>query len=66
MRLYTSILLSSLLLMGTAVKAQSFESHSAVSSDSHAVNKLLAVQSDNYTVKANNESEVSPERGSGR
>ncbi|OCR00494.1 hypothetical protein BCD67_10895 [Oscillatoriales cyanobacterium USR001] len=66
MRFYTSILLSSLLLMGGTVKSPSIESHSTGSSDSHSVEQILATQSDNYTVQANNETEVSPERGSGR
>ena len=66
MRFYTSILLSSLLLIGTAVRAQSFEAVSPSSSDSKAVPELLAAQADNYTVQANNDNDVSPERGSGR
>jgi hypothetical protein len=66
MRLYTSIFLSSLLLVGTAVKAQSFESPLLVSAESNSVKKIVAVQSDNQKVQANNENDVSPERGSGR
>ncbi|MDF0555384.1 hypothetical protein [Kamptonema sp. UHCC 0994] len=66
MRFYTSILLSSLLLIGTAVRGQSFEPVSSSSSDSKAVPELLAAQADNYTVQANNDNDVSPERGSGR
>ena len=66
MHFYTSLLLSSLLLIGTAVRAQSFEPVSSVSSDSKSLQELLTAQADNHTVQANNDNNVSPERGSGR
>ena len=66
MRFYTSLLLSSLLLIGTTVRNQSFEPVSSVSSDSKPLQELLTAQADNHTVQANNDNNVSPERGSGR
>ncbi|HLO49186.1 MAG TPA: hypothetical protein VK211_12280 [Kamptonema sp.] len=66
MRVYTTLILSTLLLIGTAVRAQSFEPHSPLSSDTHSVRELLADTAENQTVQASNDNDMSPERGSGR
>ena len=66
MRVYTTLFLSTLLVIGTAVRAQSFEPRSPLSSDKNSVQELLADKADNQTVQANNDNELSPERGSGR
>ncbi len=64
MRLYTSVLLSSLLLMSTAVRAQSMEPTSLLKSGGDTVRELLIIQANIQA--AQTDSDVSPERGSGR
>ncbi|HBK97940.1 MAG TPA: hypothetical protein DD001_11780 [Microcoleaceae bacterium UBA10368] len=65
MRVYSSILMPSLLLSGTAVNAQSFETRSTFFSQSKSVTEFLTSQDENLT-SSDNDQDSEPERGSGR
>ncbi len=66
MRLYSSILMSSLLLSSTAVNAQNLETRSTFFSQDKSVSELSTAQLENQTFYADNDKETPPERGSGR
>jgi hypothetical protein len=66
MRVYSSILMSSLLLSSTAVSAQSLETRSTFLSQDKSVTELLTSQAPNQTFYADSDQETLPERGSGR
>jgi hypothetical protein len=66
MRVYSSILMPSLLLSGTAVNAQSFETRSTFFSQSKSVTEFLTSQDENLTASSDNDQDSEPERGSGR
>ncbi|MFM9265660.1 heterocyst-inhibiting protein PatX [Tychonema sp. BBK16] len=69
-RLYSSILMSSLLLSTTAVNAQSLEMRSTFLSQDKSVTESLTVQVENQSFYADSDENSSkdslPERGSGR
>ena len=66
MRVYSSILMSSLLLSCTAVNAQSVETRSTFFSQDKSVTEFLTAQVENQTFYADRDRETLPERGSGR
>ncbi len=66
MRLYSYILMSSLLLNATAVNAQSLETRSTFLSQDKSVTELLTAQVQNQTFYADGDQESLPERGTGR
>lgn len=66
MRVYVTLLLSSFFLMGTAVRAQSFEISSTLPEIGNAIQESLKVQLDTRAVQSDRDSNVLPERGSGR
>ncbi|MEG3894320.1 MULTISPECIES: heterocyst-inhibiting protein PatX [unclassified Microcoleus] len=65
MRVYSSILMSSLLLSGTAVKAQSFETRSTFFAQDNSAPDILTALADTQTFY-DNDKDTPPERGSGR
>jgi hypothetical protein len=66
MRLYSSILMSSLLLSGIAVKAQSIETRSTFFSQNNSAPEIITALADTQTSNSDTNKEVAPERGSGR
>jgi hypothetical protein len=66
MRLYSSILMSSLILSGIAVKAQSFETRSTFFSEGKSFPEFLTAQVPNPMFYADSDRDTLPERGSGR
>jgi len=66
MRLYSSILMSSLLLSGTAVKAQSFETRSTFFSQHNSAPEIITALANTKTSNSDTDKEVPPERGTGR
>jgi hypothetical protein len=65
-RLYSSILMSSLLLSSTAVNAQSLEMRSTIVSQDKSVTELLTSQVENQAFSTDSDQETLPQRGSGR
>lgn len=66
MRVYSSILMSSLLLSSTAVNAQSVETRSTFFSQDKSVTEFSTAQAENQIFYADSDKETLPERGSGR
>lgn len=66
MRVYSSILMSSLLLSGTAVHAQSLETRSTFFAQHNSDPEILTAVADTQTFYADNDKDTPPERGSGR
>ncbi|MEG3959300.1 heterocyst-inhibiting protein PatX [Microcoleus sp. herbarium2] len=72
MRVYSSILMSSLLLSGTAVNAQSLETRSTFFAQSNPSAEFLTALAHTQSLYADNDKEqdkdndTAPERGSGR
>ncbi|WP_373535475.1 heterocyst-inhibiting protein PatX [Microcoleus sp.] len=66
MRVYSSIMMSSLLLSATAVKAQSLEARSTFFSQDNSASEILTALADTQTFNADNDKDTPPERGSGR
>lgn len=66
MRLYSSMLMSTLLLSGTAVNAQSLETRSTFFSQDKSAPEIITVQPNAQTFYADNDKDTLPERGSGR
>ncbi|MCC3408465.1 MAG: hypothetical protein JGK17_23340 [Microcoleus sp. PH2017_10_PVI_O_A] len=66
MRLYSSMLMSTLLLSSTAVNAQSLETRSTFFSQDKSVPELLTAQANAQIFYADNDKDTLPERGSGR
>ncbi len=66
MRLYSSILMSSLLLSGTAVKAQSIETRSTFFSQDNSAPEIITAVANTQNFYADSDKDVAPERGSGR
>ncbi|MEG4343994.1 hypothetical protein QUB70_11985 [Microcoleus sp. A003_D6] len=58
--------MSSLLLSGTAVKAQSFETRSTFFVRDNSASEILTAVADTQTFYADNDKDTPPERGSGR
>ncbi|MGE5659937.1 MAG: heterocyst-inhibiting protein PatX [Actinomycetota bacterium] len=65
MRVYTSIFLSSLLVLSLGMNAKSFEARSSELSN-QAIKKLLTSQAEKQPTQAQPDTNLSPERGSGR
>lgn len=65
-RIYSSILMSSLLLSATAVNAQSLETRSTFLSQDKSVSEFLTSQVQNQKIYADSDQETVPERGTGR
>ncbi|MEG4226415.1 hypothetical protein QUA35_09690 [Microcoleus sp. N9_B2] len=64
---YSSILMSSLLLSGTAVNAQSLETRSTFFAPHNSAPEILTALADTQTFYADNDDkDTPPERGSGR
>lgn len=66
MRVYSSILLSSLLLSATSVKAQNLETRSSLFSEGGSVSEISTAIPDNRTFHSDGDRDKLPERGSGR
>jgi hypothetical protein len=66
MRLYSSILMSSLIVSGIAVKVQSFETRSTFFSQDKSFPEFLTAQVPNPMFYADSDKDTLPERGSGR
>ena len=67
MRLYSSILMSSLLLSGIAVKAQSSEARSTFFSHNNSAPEIVTAAANTQKFYADSDKDVAPpERGSGR
>lgn len=66
MRLYSSILMSSLLLGGTAVNAQSLETRSTFFAQDNSAPEFLTAVADTQIFYADQDKETPPERGGGR
>ena len=68
MRVYSSILMSSLLLSGTAVNAQSLETRSTFFAQHNSAPEILTALADTQTfyADADNDKNEPPERGTGR
>ncbi|WP_442923116.1 heterocyst-inhibiting protein PatX [Microcoleus sp. A006_D1] len=66
MRLYSSILMSSLLLSGTAVKAQSIETRSTFFARDSSVPEIITALADTQIFYADTDKDVAPEPGTGR
>ncbi|MEG4116980.1 hypothetical protein QUA43_05715 [Microcoleus sp. N9_B4] len=66
MRVYSSILMSSVLLSGTAVNTQSFETRSTFFAQHNSAPEILTALADTQTFYADNDKDTPPERGSGR
>ena len=70
MRVYSSLLMSSLLLTATAVNAQSLETRSTFFAQDNPSPEFLTVLADTESLYADNDKEqdkdTAPERGSGR
>ncbi|MBE9183479.1 hypothetical protein IQ270_01725 [Microcoleus sp. LEGE 07076] len=66
MRVYSSILMSSLLLSCTAVNAQSLEARSTFLSPDNFIPQIIIDPADTQSCQADTDKETLPERGSGR
>ena len=72
MRVYSSLLMSSLLLSGTAVNAQSLETRATFFAQDNPGSEILTALADTQSSYADHEKEqdkdkdTAPERGSGR
>lgn len=66
MRVYSSILMSSLLVSGTAVNAQSFETRSTFFDQDNPTPEILTTLAGTPTFDADNGKDTPPERGGGR
>ncbi|MEG5001744.1 heterocyst-inhibiting protein PatX [Microcoleus sp. B4-D4] len=66
MRVYSSIMMSSLLLSATAVNAQSLEARSTFFSQDNSASEILTALADTQTFYADNDKDTPPERGGGR
>lgn len=66
MRVYSSILMSSLLLSAGAVNAQSLETRSTFFAQDNSASEILTDLADTQTFYADNDKDTPPERGSGR
>lgn len=66
MRVYSSILMSSLLLSAGAVNAQSLETRSTFFAQDNSAPEILTALADTQTFDADNDKDTPPERGSGR
>jgi hypothetical protein len=66
MRLYSSILISSLLLSGIAVKAQSFETRSTFFARDNSAPEIITAQADTQIFYADKDQDNPPQRGGGR
>ena len=70
MRVYSSLLMSSLLMSGTAVNAQSLETRSTFFAQGNPNPEFLTALADTQSLYADHEKEqdtdAAPERGSGR
>jgi hypothetical protein len=70
MRVYSSLLMSSLLMSGTAVNAQSLETRSTFFAPGNPGPEFLTALADTPSLYADNDKEqdkdTAPERGSGR
>lgn len=66
MRLYSSMLMSTLLLSSTAVNAQSLETGSGFCYQDKSAPEILRVQVNDQIFYADNDKDTLPERGSGR
>ena len=66
MRLYSSILMSTLLLSGTAVNAQSLETRSTFFARDNSAPEIITALADTQIFYADNDQDTAPERGKGR
>jgi len=66
MRVYSSILMSSLLLIAGAVNAQSLETRSTFFTQDNSASEILTAVADTQTFYADNDKDTPPERGTGR
>ncbi|MBE9092633.1 heterocyst-inhibiting protein PatX [Tychonema sp. LEGE 07203] len=66
MRVYSSIMMSSLLLSATAVNAQSLESRSTFLSQDSSASEIITPRFDTQSFHADTDKDTLPERGSGR
>ena len=66
MRLYSSILMSTLLLSGTAVNAQSLETRSTFFSQDNSAPEIITALADTQIFYADNDQDTAPDRGKGR
>ncbi|MEG4348341.1 hypothetical protein QUA74_01190 [Microcoleus sp. LAD1_D3] len=66
MRVYSSILMSSLLLSGTAVNAQSLETRSTFFAQDNSASEILTAVADTQSFDADNGKDEPPGRGKGR
>ncbi|WP_445299676.1 heterocyst-inhibiting protein PatX [Microcoleus sp. AT9_A5] len=66
MRVYSSILMSSLLLSGTAVNAQSLENRSTFFAQDNSASEILTVLADTPSSYDKDEDNKPPKRGQGR
>ncbi|UNU27601.1 heterocyst-inhibiting protein PatX [Microcoleus vaginatus] len=67
MRVYSSILMSSLLLSGTAVNAQSLETRSTFFAQDNSAPEILTVLPDTQSLYDDKDKDTkAPERGEGR
>ncbi|MEG4147129.1 heterocyst-inhibiting protein PatX [Microcoleus sp. Pol12B5] len=66
MRVYSSILMSSLLLSGTAVNAQSLETRSTFFAQDNSASEILTALPDTQSLYDKEEDNKAPGRGDGR
>ncbi|MEP6485807.1 hypothetical protein NDI43_03000 [Microcoleus vaginatus GB2-A3] len=66
MRVYSSILMSSLLLTAGAVNAQSLETRSTFFAQDNSAPEILTAVADTPTFDADSDKDKPPERGEGR
>lgn len=66
MRLYSSMLMSTLLLSSTAVNAQSLETRSTFFSQNKSAPEIMRVQANAQIFYADNDQNDPPQRGGGR
>jgi hypothetical protein len=66
MRVYSFILMSSLLLSGTAVNAQSLETRSTFFAQDNSASEILTAVADSQSLYDNDKDTQAPERGEGR
>ncbi|MEG4234666.1 hypothetical protein QUA40_21555 [Microcoleus sp. Pol11C3] len=66
MRVYSSILMSSLLLSAGAVNAQSLETRSTFFAQDNSASEILTAVADTQTLYDNDQDNKPPNRGTGR
>ncbi|MEO6860590.1 MAG: hypothetical protein ABI180_03410 [Microcoleus sp.] len=66
MRLYSSVLISSLLLSGTAVNAQSLETRSTFFAQDNSAPKIITAVADTQSFYDKDQDNTPPRRGEGR